>query len=57
MIHSRDVHRGTEPEVLERVAGMVEDTTRAVLKNPILLGGLMIALVILKVRFGSEEGI
>lgn len=41
--------------MVERIAKMIEDTTRAVLKNPLLLGSLMVAMVVLKVRFGAEE--
>lgn len=40
--------------MMQRVAKMIEDATRAILKNPLLLGGLMITLVVLKVRFGND---
>lgn len=40
--------------MLGRFAELIEDATRKVLKNPLLLGGLMIALVVLKVRFGGD---
>lgn len=43
-----------EPEVLERVAGIVEEATHAVVKNPVLPGSLVVALVLPKARFGED---